>query len=418
MPTANAFPSSPVIPLPQALTADASAGTIVFTDRAGVFRYDGPSGTLGVLSTSPGVPIDRTVIGVRFSPFGNEVAPFDTRAARYLRLLPQETALYGSLSVSGDAVRVAYLTTDKHLRIAFQQIFGNVDGRALAGDRLFTSALIAPSGRTIALIGSSRADRGLASPGVFLRGDGVGQDAWLVDVETGAAKQIYCSLEPCPAGLTRGGENLQLLSWSPDERYLAVRVPSVASGVDFDGTDASVLDISTGTLTKLGLAQSFPSWRTWIAPHTLVLTMGLGRDATKALRLWSPEGLKELTPADGFAISPSAATATATGTVYFVQKVGDVPHVAALDVRSGAIRRLAADPAYADDAVRVSIDGRDLLVLRRRLADGQLELWRMPVDESAARALVRFAPPPSAADLSRYGTQPTSYWLDQLAWSR
>lgn len=187
--------------------------------------------------------------------------------------------------------------------------------------------------------------------------------------------------------------------------------------MDFDGTPFFALDLQSGGLTDLGAGQSFLSWRTWIGPHALAYVAGLGREPAKRLRLWSPElGVREVTDANGVAMSPSFGAVD--GKIYFVQMIGSAPHVATLDPVTNALRQITSDAAWADDAVRVSDDGKELLVLRRRVADGQLELWRMALDGSSARALVRLSPPLSASDASQFGTYPAPYYFDRVAWSR
>jgi len=416
-PTAKAFPSSPFFPIPSALGGDAAAGTVVFTDRSGSWRYDGPAGALAVLSASGLQPIDRHVVASQPVLPGSDAGLFDARSSRYLRTLPQETALYGSPSVSADGLRLAYVTPAKGLRIAFQQPFGNVDGRALARDRLFSATLISPSGQTIAATGPSFAEVDPAAAATFGRGAGSARDVWLVDVAGGAARQIYCSADPCQEGLRPGGHTLQLLSWSPDERYLLVREPSLASGVDFDGTSFFALDLQSGALTDLGVGQNFLSWRTWIGAQSLAYVVGLGREPAKRVRLWSPElGVREVTDASGVAISPSFGVIDSK--IYFVQVIGSASHLSTLDPDTNRLRQVTSDAAWAEDAVRVSDDGKDVLVLRRHVADGQLELWRMSSDGSGARPLVRFSPPLSAADAPQFGTYPSAYSFDRVGWSR
>jgi hypothetical protein len=416
-PTQNAFPSLPFFAVPVALGADAAAGTVVFNDRSGTWRYEGPTGALAALSVTPVFPVDRHVVGSQPLTGGFDVALFDARSSAYLRLLPQETARQGSASVSGDGLRVAYVTPEKGLRIAFQQPYGNVDGRALARDRLFSTTLISPSGRTIAATGPSFAELDPGAAATLGRVAGSPRDLWLIDVESGVARQLYCSADPCPASVPNGGHVLQPLSWSPDERSLLVREPSVASGVDFDGTSFFALDVQTGAIADLGVGQSFLSWRTWTGPHALAYVAGLGRDPAKRVRLWSAElGVREVTDASGIAISPSFGVIDRK--IYFVQVIGSASHVATLDLETNATRQITSDAAWADDAVRVSDDGKDLLVLRRRVADGQLELWRLSADGSVARPLVRFSPPLSGSDAARFGSYPSAYSFDRIVWSR
>ena len=413
-PTADPFPSLPFFPVPSALTADPSAGTIVFSDRGGAWRYDGTRGAIAALLGLASLqPLDQHVVATQPLVAGFDAGLFDARTSAFLRALPQETPKSDSLSVSADGKRVAYVTPQKGLRIAFQQPQGNVDGRALVRDLLFNNTLISPSGRTIAATGPSLADVSPPASLPFGRAAGVPRDVWLVDVESGAARQIYCSADPCLAPLRPGGHALQLLSWSPDERYLLVREPSVASGEDFDGRTFFILDTQTGALADIGVGQSSLSWRTWIGPHALAFVVGLGHEAAKRLRVWSAEaGTKDVSDVNAVAVSPSFGTID--GLVYFVLD----GHLATFDPDTDAIRRLLSDAAWTEDAVRVSADGTTLLVLRRRVSDGQLELWLMSRDASAAHAVVRYSPPLSPDDASRYGTFPSASAFDRLAWSR
>lgn len=413
-PTANPFPSIPFFPVPTAVSADPAVGSVVFSDRAGSWRYDGARGVIATLLASASlVAVDRHIVMTRPLVAGFDAGLFDARTSSFLRVLPQETPKFDSLSVSADGRRVAYVTPQKSLRIAFQQQFGNVDGRALVRDRLFNSTLIAPSGGVIAATGPSLSDSSPPGSFPFDRTSGVGRDVWLVDVDSGSVRQIYCTVDPCPAGLRAGGHVVQLVSWSPDERYLLVREPSVASGEDFDGRTFFILDTQTGTLADLGVGQNFLSWRTWMGPHALAYVVGLGHETPKVLRTWSPErGIQDVTDASGVAVSPSFGVIDSL--VYFVMD----GHLATFDPDTKAIRRFTSDVAWADEAVRVSDDGKDLLVLRRRIADGQLALWLLSRDAAIAHELVRFTPPLSPEEASRYGTYPPGYTFDQLAWSR
>lgn len=411
-PTANPFPSLPFFPLPAAVAADAAAGTIVFQDRAGSWRYDGARGAIAtLLSTANLQAVDRHVVATRPLVAGFDAGLFDARTSAFLRALPQETPKPDSLSVSADGKRVAYVTPQNGLRIAFQQQLGNVDGRALAPDRIFSSTLIAPSGSVIAATGPSLA----STPGSqdLGRAAGFARDVWLVDVESGAARQVYCTFDPCPPGLAPGGHILQLVSWSPDERYLLMREPSAASGEDFDGRPFFILDSQSGALTDLGAGQSFLSWRTWIGPHALAFVVGLGHETAKRLRIWSAEsGVRDVTDANGIAVSPSFGVIDSL--VYFVID----GHLATFDPDTSAIRALASDAGWTETAVRLADDGTALLVLRRRIADGQLALWLLSRDAAVARELVRYSAPLSPDDSSRYGTYPDAYTFDRVVWSR
>ena len=126
--------------------------------------------------------------------------------------------------------------------------------------------------------------------------------------------------------------------------------------------------------------------------------------------------MREVTDATGLATSPSFGVIDSR--IYFVRGIGSASHIETLDPDTNTARQVTTDADWAEDAVRVSDDGKDLLVLRRRVADGQVELWRMSLDGTVARALVRFSPPPSAADAAQLGTYPPAYYFDRVAWSR
>src|SRR5437868_8704885 len=111
-PTQNPFPSAPFFAVPAALGADARGGAVVFNDRSGSWRYDGPSGALAILSAFPLSPIDHHVVASQPFAAGFYLGLFDARSSRYLRGLPQETAHEGSQSVSADGTRLVYVTPE------------------------------------------------------------------------------------------------------------------------------------------------------------------------------------------------------------------------------------------------------------------------------------------------------------------
>lgn len=422
MPTENPQRTFQAAPIPQVLGSDPAAGTIAFVDRSGLWRFDGASGGLAVLGVGTGGRSDRHVLGVASSL---DYAPiFDTRTNYTPRLLFRDTALPLSVDTSADSTRVAYLGPDRKLRVAFQQPYANVDGRVVAPSMTFSigsTLRMSPSGRTIAITGQSLAESNPNDPlRCQCRLDGTSRDLWIVDVETGAAREILCTAAPCPAGLSPAQMWVAVLSWSPDEHYLLVRAPSVASGVDSEGTDHFMVDVRSGERTILGPAVDIDSWRSWTAPHTLFIASGKvstqpGTMPTR-LRRWSPEGgIDDLTSADTPAFSPSIGTDSKE--LFFIQGVDADRQVLALDTTTGITRSLPRDPAFAVDAVRVSEDGLALLELRRNLATKYLELWLSSPDGAIAHPLVRFGTPlPQPDDIWLLRLRDVN--LDHVAWNR
>jgi hypothetical protein len=269
------------------------------------------------------------------------------------------------------------------------------------------------------LTGTSQHDRDPSRS--FARSDGLGLDLWLVDVASGGVKQVMCSSDPCPAGLTATGVSVNVLSWSPDERYLLLRTPSVAAGIDYEGTEHYVIDLQSGELTRLGPAVDLFSWRTWAAPHTLYLASGKvsGQPGTLPTRLrqWSPEtGIADLTPADRAAVSPSYDSVGQR--VLYVEDVPGTPRrIASFDARTGLTRVLAADTKYAIDGVRVSVDGTALLQLRRELRTGALEIWLSDAQGGVAHPLIRYGTGyTQTTDAPALSLRALN--LDSIAWSR
>lgn len=417
-PTPSPSQSLPFPAIPLVLGSDPAAGTIAFSERSGNWVFDGRSGTLGVLGLGSAKITNRHTLGVA-PPFGDRAAAYDTRRRGFPRLLPQDEATYGSIDLSADGMRVVYLTQQRKLRIAFQQPFANVDGRALARDRTFSGPLrISPSGTMVALTGDTLHDRDPSRP--FSRPDYAPLDLWLVDVATGNARQVMCTFAPCAAGLTPSGKAIAVLSWSPDEKYLLVRTPSLASGVDNEGTDNYIFNLASGDLTPLGPAVDLISWRSWQAPHTLYFASGKvsGQPGTAPTRLkrWSPDpGIEDLAWNETGAVSPSFDGTNSR--LFYVATTATDRYIAVFDVASRTTRSIKADPAFAIDGVRVSEDGTTLLQLRHHLATGSIEIWISNAQGELAHPLVRFGTPlPAKDDAFVYRLRDVN--LDSVAWDR
>jgi len=199
--------------------------------------------------------------------------------------------------------------------------------------------------------------------------------------------------------------NIAVLSWSPDERYLLLRSPSFAAGDDSFGQPLYVLDVSTLELTTLGdIIPGHLAW-SWLAPHTLTFAEGraYAAFANKTLRVWSPEdGTRTLTTANEAVSSPLwhaptgdvlYVTGLATGVLDMAARPRD-RHIERVHPGAAQPTVFAHPDGYNDVAIWISEAGDVLLVLRLRILDEALELWRIDPDGSAARALIRIPSAP------------------------
>lgn len=249
-------------------------------------------------------------------------------------------------------------------------------------------------------------------------------DLWLVDTLAGTERLLYSPPELPPQ---QPGKNVQPnpnippypfqrteypISWSPDERYLTMwRVESVSASGDADGRPLVVIDIATGALTDLGYAL-YGYAGAWRAPHTLAYVAGAGRETwlNKTLSVWTPEsGPRALTVKDEVGLAPAWGP---DGRLWFASGPAgpyDVPtffsgrgigdrSIYSLDLATGRRTSLSRIAGYADEGVRVSDDGRLMLIERRKLdpsartgqsPESWLELWLANVDGSDAHALLR-----------------------------
>jgi hypothetical protein len=251
-------------------------------------------------------------------------------------------------------------------------------------------------------------------------------DLWLIDTASGAERLLYT---PPERPLSDKERNVQpnlaippyvfqrtefVLSWSPDERYLALwQIELVSASADADGRPVATVDLATGQLTQLGY-MLYGYSGVWRAPHTLAFIAGAGREtwSGKALSVWSPEtGVRALTAADEVGLAPTWAP---DGRIWFASGPAgqyDVPtffagrgigdrSVYALDIATGQRTKLPRIAGYADEGARVSDDERYVLINRRRLdlaaRTGQspnawVELWIANVDGSDAKPLVKMS---------------------------
>ncbi len=251
-------------------------------------------------------------------------------------------------------------------------------------------------------------------------------DLWIIDQAAGTERLLYSppavpgsgkgpTAQPNPSVapyVFRRTENLG--PWSPDERYLALWLVGLVSGsMDADGRPLAIIDVQTGVMTELGytLLNNSVAWR---APHTLAYVAGGGRETwnNKTLRVWTPEaGSRALTTPDEVGIAPAWAP---DGRLWFVRGISgayDVPtyfagrgigdrSLVALDLVTGARAVMPRAPGYAAEGLRISGDGKLVLLQRRRLdpaakagtsPDSWVELWSARPDGSAGHPLVRLS---------------------------
>ena len=251
-------------------------------------------------------------------------------------------------------------------------------------------------------------------------------DLWLLDRLSGTERLLYT---PPALPLQYPGKGAQpnpnvppypfqrteyVGSWSPDERYLTMwRIEIVSGSADADGRPLAVIDVARGALTDLGYTLLF-GYHAWRAPHTLAYVAGSGRESWqgKTLSLWTPEsGPRALTAPEEVGLAPAWGP---DGKLWFVggpTGTYDVPtffsgrgigdrSIFNLDLATGRRTQLQRIAGYADEGVRVSDDGRLLLIERRRFdlaavagrsPDSWVELWIAKGDGSAGRALLRMS---------------------------
>jgi hypothetical protein len=281
----------------------------------------------------------------------------------------------------------------------------------------------APSGRWVTEV------RNVWSGGIIDR-----TDVWVTDTYSGQERLIYSPPpEPTGAKVTQPNPAVApyvfrrteyLGAFSPDERYLVMwQVAFVSASADADGRPFVVIDLASGALIELGY--TLYSTYAWQAPHTLAYVSGGGRETwvSKALRIWTPEaGIRDVTTRGEVGLAPTWAP---DGRLWFVtglegqydrsaffsgRGIGD-RSIVALDLVTGIRTHFPRAADYADEGVRISDDGRAVLILRRKLAfvpnrsttepDSWVELWSTQTDGSGARRLVRL---PANAGFGYYGT--------------
>jgi hypothetical protein len=249
-------------------------------------------------------------------------------------------------------------------------------------------------------------------------------DLWLVDTNSGQERLLY-SPPPEPSGARAAQPNPAVApyvfrrteyvgTFSPDERYLVLwQIAFVSASADADGRPFVVIDVASGALIELGF--TLYSAYAWRAPHTLAYVAGGGRETwlSKTLRVWTPEsGTRDATAHGEIGLAPTWGP---DGRLWFVtglegqydrsaffsgRGIGD-RSIVALDLATGVRALFPRTVDYADEGVRLSDDGRAVLVLRRKLAfvpnrsttepDSWVELWSGQSDGSSAHRLVRLS---------------------------
>jgi hypothetical protein len=269
-------------------------------------------------------------------------------------------------------------------------------------------------------------------------------DVWLIDARTGAERLLYVPPELPPSF----GKNVQpnpnippypfqrteyAGAWSPDEHYVLLWRVDHKSASSPDGLPLLVINVETGAQTDLGYTLLY--FVTWRPPHTLAYVAGAGRETwkDKTLSIWSPEtGSRRLTSPDRVGIAPAWGP---DGRLWFVDGAAgpyDVPTffaghgigdrtIYSLDLTTGSRSALPRATGYADEGVRISSDGKTILIERRKLdpnarsgqsPDSWLELWIANVDGSDAKALFKMSAVNGFGYYGQYGS------LAILDWTR
>lgn len=424
--------------LPESLGPAPDAGTVIFQDGFSVWRYEGASGALERLGapalSAPHVDGRRHYVKWSSQPTGSWGDMLVDARTGERQILPfwQQFRWVDRADVSPDRRSIAY--------VAARELSVSVDGappRLLPAATNVLDVLWSPDGKKLlvehcvtcgALIGHS--------------------ELWLVDPTSGAARRLYEPPEPRNVTLVdRSSRQIigtfTVHSWSPDSRYV-LGWERALTGASYDivrneamGVFANAIDTVSGQVVRnVGFQPLVASWRSptswlaWKPPHTLVSVSAKGDETWwhTGLQLWSPEtGGRRLDP-DGRALrtplSPSwdrtrerlflvdRGSSVPIQAEYFAGLGHDDGRIAVYELSTGVAQALPQPDGYADLGVRVSEDGQQLLVLRRRVAAGsRVELWSARSDGSHQRPLVRL-------------TLPTPYYvgfyphLDQVAWSR
>lgn len=425
-------------PPPTVLATSPEAGRIAFnlSDGGGAWLYEGSGGRASSLTafrlktTADG----RSAATLPSRPGVDAPVFMDLRTGEQRSLPPQVGYQY---EVTDDGRRLAYLS-DRSLYV----VDPDRPVRAVFPDYHFTSARWSPSGRLLALTGPVIAD---ALPaGTTQRSDFVACDLWVVDFEAKTLRQVFVD-DRWPLG--RFGERrcsgIEIGTWSPDERYVAVYLSvSLSAGLSGEPRSFAVVDLRAGTATHLGTTLAARGWQAWTAPHTLAFVAAAGRAGwdQRLIRLWSPEaGARNVTTLDEMAFGPAwdatgrylffirAPAGPWVGEDYFAGLGIGARHIVRVDLETGARDEIARSPGYAEEALRVAADRKDLLIVRRRTDVGApVELWLWPLDGRAARPLV-------TVPLGRFGSRAVgdldlAYWMlvsfgsysffDSAAWSR
>lgn len=411
---------------PTSLGAAPEVGTLRFFESGTFWRYEGATGRLSKEEATDPHVLCQDVVACRFPPkdawvVGSVVGPSSAQITADRKLLLSDP--YGG----GSGIKLPDLE--------FVGLHWSPDGRTIALERPPLP------GTTHPFPGATR------SPFVSLP-----VELWLLDVDSGQERKLYDRpADDCPAAASACGINyyqkhpFRLATWSPDGRYIGLWEDAGWSGsIDADGRPLVLIDVRTGQRIPLGPTLTSKSWLAWLPPHTLAYVAGGDRMTwdNKTIRLWSPEvGFKDVTGPNEVGLAP--AWDVPNQRLYFVRGpigcerascppgslrytpqeffpgrgVGD-RHLVYWDLQRQVTTPLPRSSEYAEEGVRVSRDGSQLLVLRRRFVPsdgrseivGHIELWAFRPDLSDGRSLIRT----TAQGFGYYGY----YGLGGIAWSR
>jgi len=440
-------PVAPVTPAPPAGSTAPSALALV--PSAGRIALIPPEGRLWLYDGTKGIEgLDG--YGGKPSTDGHAFAfwtPGLVKSPRFIDLHDSSIRIITPVpldrpySISSDGQRAAYVDggtlyvkdPERGLRVAFPDyVFSGVGSWS-------------PSGRRLVVTGPTLAQQ--IRPPYFARSDYVPCDLWVVDFDAKTLRQVFVH----PSMVVRydtehlGCAGVAPGAWSPDERYLTVFLSVILSaGLSGEPKPLAVVDLASGVATPLGTTVEAAGWQGWRAPHTLAYVTGAGRSGweQRILRSWSPEdGRRDLTgPAEavidpvwdpsGRAIYFVSAPADAwDAESYFTGKGIGSRHIVRLELATGKREQIANTPGFIEEGLRVSADGADLLIARRRIDTTGIELWLWPAAGGTGVPVLRI--PLGRYDTDglgrRYGYD-VAYWylitrgsyalFDSIAWSR
>jgi len=408
-PTPTAAPSpTPSALAPIAVGAAPDAGVLLVAGEDDViYRYDGVTGELRAVwrhadltsATADGAYFEGLEGGITLVRWDGRAEPIECGPGKWGRLSAAGTC--ASFAVGADRSLWVRDTPASVPRLVLPADWGLSDARWTSDARSLV-LLRSQAGTTPA----TRAHNAL----------------WLMAPD-GALRRVY---EPAsPESFLSG------LRVSPEGRFALVsEMPIVSASVGADGVELLLIELSSGTVSRLGKTLLSHSWTRWSDDGRLAFVRGGGRETWFGKQLVVRERDGSLDVVAGDYATVALAPAWRGVDLYWVQgQAGgnqDRSYVRGIGegfrygVHLSAAGRANLPFDGIVEGVRPSADGRSALILARRPTDQpgdqyrQLELWLLRDIDGAAKA-TRLISNLGGLGFGYYGLQPSLF--DLVAWS-